>query len=172
MSGLDIEDLKTTARNAIIAAFPVSPHPDASLLRNDHCEECQQLSTFFSRKPWTDLALADLARNPSPSLLTHAAFQYYLPAMMLHSIDAGSELDCFPDFLVNFLSPTGDKLSEFTRERLTGFSSEQRGYPCFLLRYFETNDCPEQDVNAYDKGNRRVLFRAIKFWSAPPEYLA
>ena len=62
---------------------------------------------------------------PSPSLLTTAAFRYYLPAMMLRSMEGRRELDGLPRSLVSELSPAGGKPSEHSRDRLTGFTGSQ-----------------------------------------------
>ena len=156
------EDLGKAARQAIEAAFPVEPLPTSEQIRNDHCQECRELAARFSVRPWTELTVADLSGNPSPSLLTAAAFRYYLPAMMLRSIEGRRELDCLPRSLVSELSPAGGKPSEKGRDRLTGFTDGQVLAILAFLRHFEASESADL---LDDKSGRRVIARAIKYWS-------
>ena len=156
------EDLRNAAQQAIEAAFPVSPLPRPEEIRSDHCPECRELAARFSVRPWSDLTVADLSGNPSPSLLTTAAFRYYLPAMMLRSMEARRELDCLPKSLVSELSPAGGKPSEHARDRLTGFTSSQVLAILAFLRHFEASEVEELFD---DKSGRRVIARAIKYWA-------
>jgi hypothetical protein len=156
------EDLRNAARQAIEAAFPVAPLPSPNQMRNDHCPECRELAARFSVRPWPELTLADLSGNPSLSLLTATAFRYYLPAMMLRSMEGGRELDCVPRSLVSELSPPGGKPSEHGRERLAGFTVTQAHAILAFLRHYEASES-EQLLD--DKSGRRVVARAIKYWS-------
>ena len=160
--GSQAEDLRNAARRAIEAAFPIVPLPTAEQIRNDHCPECRELATRFSVRPWTELTLADLSGNPSPSLLTAAAFRYYLPAMMLRSMEGRRELDCLPRSLVSELSPAGGKPSEHGRDRLTGFTGSQVLAILAFLRHFEASESEELPD---DESGRRVIARALKYWS-------
>ncbi len=63
-------------------------------MRNDHCSECQETVGRFMGKRWPEVSVSDLSGNPGPSLLTAPGFRYYLPVMMLRSVEARSELDC------------------------------------------------------------------------------
>ena len=156
------EDITNAARQAIEAAFPASPLPTAEQIRNDHCPECRELAARFSGRPWPELTLADLSGNPSPSLLTTAAFRYYLPAMMLRSMEGRRELDCLPRSLVSELSPAGGEPSENSRDRLTGFTGSQVLAILAFLRHVEASESEEV---LGDKSGRRVTARAIKYWS-------
>jgi hypothetical protein len=156
------EDLRNAARKAIEAAFPVAPLPMPEEIRNDHCPECRELATRFSVRPWPELTLGELSGNPSPSLLTVAAFRYYLPAMMLRSMERRRELDCFPMSLVSELSPTGGNPSEHGRERLGGFTVSQSHAILAFLRHYEESESEEL---LDDNSGRRVVARAIKYWS-------
>ena len=156
------EDLRRAAQQAIEAAFPVEPLPAEDQLRNDHCPECREIAARFSVRAWPDLTAADLLGNPSPSLLTVASFRYYLPAMMIRSMERRRELDCFPGSLVSELSPTGGKPSEHARPKLTGFTHGQVLAILAFLRYFEAS---ESENLLRDEGARRGVARAIKYWS-------
>jgi hypothetical protein len=155
------DDLMNAARQAIEVAFPVAPLPTAEEIRSDHCPECRELAARFSVRPWRDLAVADLMGNPSPSLLTTAAFRYYLPAMMLRSMEGRRELDCLPKALVSELSPPGGKPSEHAGDKLTGFTSSQVLAILAFLRHFEASESEEL---LDDKSGRRVIARAIRYW--------
>jgi hypothetical protein len=156
------EDLRRAAQQAIEAAFPVEPLPAEDQLRNDHCPECREIAARFSVRAWPELTAADLLGNPSPSLLTPTAFRYYLPAMMSRSMESRRELDCFPASLVSGLSPAGGKPSEHSRPKLTGFTHGQALAIVAFLRHFEA--CESED-SLRNESARRVVARAIKFWS-------
>ena len=154
------EDLRQMAEQAIEAAFPVEPLPAADQIRSEHCPECREIAARFSLRPWPELTAADLSGNPSPALLTPAAFRYYLPAMMIRSMERRRELDCFPMSLVGQLSPAGGKPSEHSRPNLTGFTPVQVFAILAFLRYFDAIESGESLENS-----RRVVARAIKYWS-------
>jgi hypothetical protein len=156
------EDLRLVAQQGIEAAFPIEPLPEEDQLRNDHCPECREIAARFSVRPWPDLTAADLLGNPSPSLLSATAFRYYLPAMMIRSMERGRELDCFPMSLVSELSPAGGKPSEHNRPKLTGFTQGQVSAVLAFLRHFEASVSEEL---LHDESGRRVVARAIKYWS-------
>src|SRR5688572_5049835 len=101
------EDLRKAAIAEIEAAFPVDPVPPVDAVTNDHCPECTEIAGRFFGKQWSQIMVSDLSGNPGPSLLTPAAFRYYLPAMMLRSMESPRELDCLPAALVGALSPPG-----------------------------------------------------------------
>jgi hypothetical protein len=155
------EELREVARRAIEGAFPVEPLPAPEQVGSDHCPECRELAARFSVRPWPELGEAELKGNPSPSLLTAAAFRYYLPAMMLRSIEAPRELDSFPASLVSELSPAGGKPSEHARDRLSGFNRSQALAILAFLRHYEASEADD----LLTTGARRVVARAIKYWS-------
>jgi hypothetical protein len=115
----ELAALRHAAVGAIEGAFPVAPVPDAREVRNDHCPECREIAGRFVGKAWPAITLADLGPNLPASLLTTAAFRYYLPALMLLSMEARDQLDTLPSSLVGELSPAGGKPSEHDRDRLT-----------------------------------------------------
>ena len=159
------QELREAAQRAIEGAFPIEPLPDPDQVSNDHCPECRGVAERFSVRPWPELRRADLMGNPSPSLLTSAAFRYYLPAMMLRSMEGRRELDCFPGSLVGALSPAGGKPSEHSRDKLSGFSRGQVQAILAFLRYYEATEAEE----LVTEGAGRVVARAIKYWSGLAE---
>ena len=120
-----MEELKRKAVAEIRSAFSDAEPPSLADMRNDHCLECQETVRRFAGKPWSEVAVQDLIGNPGPGFLTDIGVRYYLPAMMLHSIEAERELDCFPDSVVGLLSPAGGKPSKRDSARLSGYSREQ-----------------------------------------------
>lgn len=101
-----LHQLEADALAAIRTAFPVSEPPSRSEMRNDHCEECREVSGILGGKRWDVVTTADLRRvHDGLPLLTEAAFHYYLPAVMLGCIAAPEVLDVMPDSLLAALSP-------------------------------------------------------------------
>jgi hypothetical protein len=166
----DLESLRLSVAEAIRSAFPVGEPPDVELMRNDHCPECQETVALFVGKPWPAVLAADLQGNPGPGFLTAAGFRYYLPAMMLRSVEAWQELDCFPDSVVGELAPAGGKPTPDHREKLTGFTSDQINAILSFLRFAETSekfewadlDWPEEAIQAVPV--QRRITRGIKYW--------
>jgi hypothetical protein len=158
---MDVTALRTTAIAAIEAAFPLDPVPEVDDVRNDHCPECAELAARFSGKRWDEIALADLARNPSASLLTPVAFRYYLPAMMLRSMEDPRALDTFPYSLVSELSPPGGKPSPDRLATYAGLTTDQATAIIAFLRHYEL--CQAEETPD-DRAGRRVVTRALKCW--------
>jgi hypothetical protein len=168
MSKLDA--LRVAAAQAIERAFPIEEPPDDNAMRNDHCVECQETVARFAGKPWSHVTVSDLGGNPGPSLLTAVGFRYYLPAMMLRSIEARRDLDCFPDSVVGELSPPGNERSGHGGDRLAGFTMEQIAAILAFLLFLEAcekadsagQDWPEDAIASFPTS--RPLARAIKYW--------
>jgi hypothetical protein len=154
-----MEELKRKAAAEIRSAFPDAEPPSLADMRNDHCLECQETVRRFAGKRWMDIAVQDLVGNPGPGFLTDTGVRYYLPAMMLHSIEAERELDCFPDSVVGLLSPAGGKPSERNAARLSGYPQEQVKAILAFLRYREAREEIERS-----EPPGRVVTRAIKYW--------
>ncbi len=165
-----LETLRRAAVEAIEGAFPVGEPPSDHELRNDHCSECKETIGRFIGKRWPDVSVADLSGNPSPALLTAAGFRYYLPAMMLRSMEAKTRLDCFPDSVIAELSPPGGKLSARGKDRLRDFTDAQIHAILAFLMFLEAvekaawagPDWPEDAIAAVPTD--RPLSRAIKYW--------
>jgi hypothetical protein len=159
---MHLEELRRQAAAAIEAAFPVVPVVAASEVENDHCPECSATAAKLAGNPWPQLTKAHLAHDTSPHLLTAAAFRYYLPAMMLRSLEDTRELDDFRNALVGALSPSGGKPSEHDRPKLTGYTGAQVHAVLCFLRCYEASEAMDGER---DKVRQRVSARAIKYWS-------
>jgi hypothetical protein len=168
---IDLEQIKRDAVDLISAAFPVGDPPSFAEMQNDHCPECEETVARFMGRRWPDISVEDLAGNPGPSLLTPSGFRYYLPAMMVRSLEVERELGILPDSVVGMLSPAGGKLSEYHVPRLTGFTPEQVQAILAFLRCRDVSEkiqCSKPDwedewVLAIPTGDK-VLGRAIEYW--------
>jgi hypothetical protein len=158
-----LENARRAVVQAIEAAFPAVPSPRPEDVQSDHCPECTETAARFAGRTWPEIKASDLAGNPSPSLLTPRAFHYYLPALMLQCLKARRELDCLPMSLVSALSPAGGKPSAHVRAKLSGFTADQVGAILSFLRHFEAT---EMEEGLEDRSRRRVLARALRYWSA------
>jgi hypothetical protein len=167
-----LQELREQALKAVRSAFPVEEPPTADKVRNHHCPEREETSEIFFGRRWTHITVEDLMGNPALSLLTCAAFRYYLPALMIHSIEAPVELDCIPDDLVALLSPSRGSMNEHVAERLTGFPTHEVQAILSFLRFFQARELakewvgtgvPSDDISGLPTS--KVLTRAIEYWT-------
>jgi hypothetical protein len=92
--------------------------------------------------------------------------------MMLRSIEARRNLDCFPDSVVGELSPPGSKASPHRSDRLDGFDANQITAILDFLLFLEAcekadgagADWPEDAIASVPTS--RPLARAIAYWRA------
>jgi hypothetical protein len=167
---IDLKELKRDAVAQIQSAFPVAEPPSFADMRNDHCLECQETVALFAGKRWPEVMAKDLTGNPVPGFLTDIGVRYYLPAMMLRSLESERELDCFPDSVVGLLSPAGGKPNKHTAAWLSGHTRGQVRAILAFLRYREGRekvdrseaDWPADWILAVPAG--RVVTRAIEYW--------
>ncbi|HZH14959.1 MAG TPA: DUF6714 family protein [Archangium sp.] len=165
-----LEALRLAAAQVIREAFPAGEPPADQAMRNDHCSECQETVGRFAGKRWPEISVADLSGNPGPSLLTAAGFRYYLPAMMLRSMEARRDLDCFPESVIGELSPPGGKPSAHGKDRLSDFSTQQIQAILAFLMFLEASekvdgagtDWPEEAIASVPTS--RPLARALQYW--------
>jgi len=168
---INLDDMQTEAERAIRSAFPPGTVPSLEEMRNDHCPECQGVVARFVGKQWTEVRVEDLLGNPGPGFLTNVGFRYYLPAMMLRSLEAQRELDCFPLSVVGQLSPAGGKVDVRHADRLR-FTRDQVKAILAFLRYMEArekvdwsgSEWPEEVIQSVPAD--KVVGRALRFWNA------
>jgi hypothetical protein len=166
-----LEDLRNAATRKIEEAFPEGVPPSADAMRNSHCCECEETTALFLGKRWARVAVSDLLHNPAPSLLTAAGFRYYLPAMMVRSMEAPRELDLFPDSVISLLSPPRGAMDDFYARRLEGFSRAQAEAIRAFLGVFERLQEDEwagagMTPEAFEDMPLTVqLKRAIDYWT-------
>jgi len=168
---VDLDRLWQEAVRAIRAAFPEAEAPSPTAMRNDHCPECQETAARFAGKRWSAIAAGDLLGNPAPGALTAPGFRYYLPAIMLLSMEFPVELDCLPDGVIGELSPMGTSVSAKDAERLRFTQAQSQAILAFL-RFSELRkkldwaqpDWPDEAILGVP--TERPRERAIEFWSA------
>jgi hypothetical protein len=134
-------------------------------MRNDHCQECQEVVARFAGKTWPELSVDDLRGNPGPGLLTAVGFRYYLPAMMLRCMEARQELDCFPGGVIGQLSQSRetDRL-RFTREQQKAILRFLYCMEMYEKIEWSEPDWPEEAIRSVP--TEKSLARAIRLWSA------
>lgn len=168
---VDLNSLRQEAERTIRAAFPVGEAPSPDAMRNDHCPECQETAARFTGKRWSEVVADDLVGNPVPGFLTPSGFRYYLPAMMLLSMERPVELDTVPGGVIGVLSPKGTSLNAKDVDRLRFTQAQAQAIVAFL-RFCELRekldwsepDWPDEAILAVP--TERPLERAIEFWSA------
>jgi hypothetical protein len=75
-------------RSAIIRAFASVPKPDPAATLECQCAHCLPLRDDFVPYGWRDVPAEVVDRQSTHlSLFTPSAFEYYLPAYLLRSID-------------------------------------------------------------------------------------
>jgi hypothetical protein len=168
---VDLDKLKRDAERATRAAFPVCEAPSPDAMRNDHCPECSETCARFIGKSWTELVAEDLSGNPAPGCLTATGFRYYLPAMMLLSLEHTRQLDCFPDGVIGELSPKRTSLSARDADRLRFTQAQAQAIVAFLrflelFRKLEWSEPGWPDEAIVSVPTERPLERAIEFWIA------
>ncbi len=162
-----LDKLVREAVAAIHAAFPDAPPPSPAEMHGDHCPECIATNAVFAGRRWQEITVADLARNLPVSLLTPAAFRYYLPALMLRSVEAPGLLDCVPEGVVGSLSPPNGKPSEDMAAVYATFDEAQIRAIVAFLRVFEAREKLDgYPPEAFEWAPvSRSLARAIDYWS-------
>ena len=168
---VDLDKLKRDAERATRAAFLAREAPSPDAMRNDHCPECGETCARFIGKSWSELVAEDLSGNPSPGCLTATGFRYYLPAMMLLSLEHTRELDGFPDGVIGQLSPKVTSLSMRDAERLRFTPAQTQAIVAFLrflelFRKVEWSEPGWPDEAILSVPTERPLERAIEFWTA------
>ena len=101
------------------------------------CTECRQIARFFQGKSCDQLAVEDLRRHHTAlALFTPEAFQYFLPAFMLASLDSHEKGDVIPDAIRFYFEYSGEIKGHFP-VRLSRFSPGQRETIIDYLSYLE-----------------------------------
>ena len=125
--------------DSIQLAFATTPHPGANHITNANCcAECDALAAWYGVRSWQhvrDELRASVGRtnvDHSPSMLfVPAAFHYFIPAFLLHSIDPFDAADTnrlyacvFP--LVPLVDSDPGSIEAFKRDKLPWFDRQQR----------------------------------------------
>ena len=147
-------------------AFPTDPVPPAEELRNDHCEECADVSTSFGVRPWTAVALADIVGKET-ALLNETAWRYFLPAVISWCVQNADALDTLPEYTVYQLAPPKDgETDEWFETRKDGFTEAQRGVIVAYLEWYR--DREEAEYRMLEMAPPEDVYRALEYWRAKP----
>ena len=150
-------------------AFADVPQPEPALLVNNHCCECRDVSTALGGRPWQEISLEDLRRAQEMSLLSPAAWRYYLPAMLTWAIREPLVMDVMVDNLVYQLEPPrdGHGVPEWFAERSVGFTRDQRAAIVTFLEWYRR--VTEADWAGTDVPPPAHVYHALAHWSADPD---
>ena len=126
----------------IAAAFADVPRPDPAALHNDHCCECAETSEAYGALPWPEIRLEHLLAGRETSLLTVAAWRYYLPAMMTWCLRQPVEADVLVDYVAWQLTPpAGERgVPDWFAPRAVGFTSAQRAAIVAYLEWYRAHE--------------------------------
>jgi len=130
-------------RSTIIRAFASVPRPTPDAILECHCAHCLPLRDDFVPYRWRDVP-ADVVDRQSThlSLFTPSAFEYYLPAYLLRSVDDPQGDVCiFTAYRLNDLD------SKWGQERYPRLSVEQRRSIALALRYIQSV-APDDEIAA------------------------
>lgn len=155
-------------RQTIETAFESVGYPGDRDIINCGCAVCKRIIEHFRGTTWREHTLDSLQKHQlAVSLFTPDAFQYYLPAYMLQSLDAWLDTCLIPFLLTKqFLPPHPEesktKKNQYAK-RCAIFNAQQRQAVILYLREYAasgTSLAPE-DVT-----------RAIAQLEKPPELLS
>jgi hypothetical protein len=137
--------------------------PPANALKNDHCQECTETCQTFldasgSFMTW-DVAAGQPAARPAISLLTVAAWRYYLPTFLIWCVRDTIQADVLVDTVAHTLSRRSDSQFE---ERSRGFSRAQREAIALFLEWHQEWQLAEGF--APGEGPLRHTAKGIAFW--------
>jgi hypothetical protein len=83
-------------RDEVLFAFSKTPYPGDDALTSCNCDDCRWEVARLRGKKWTRLSLDDFGAEDGDSnvtLLTPAAFHYYLPGLLLLVLDHPEETE-------------------------------------------------------------------------------
>jgi hypothetical protein len=123
----------------IEVAFANVPYPGDNNITHCpyHCAECRRVAEYFKGKQWTGYPIEELRNNNvALSLFTPEAFQYFLPAFMLASIDSYEKGDIIPDAIRFHFEYSHEAKGHFN-VRMSKLSPAQRKVIIDYLVYME-----------------------------------
>lgn len=126
----------------MVSVFRNVPYPGDDDIALHDCSECRQIRDDFRGKTSQFLSDAILERRfDSLPLLSPAAFHYYVPAYMLHSLShPDSEVASF-----TFMALGTAGVDALDLERFRLFSREQRDVAVAFLESFKSHEIEGDD---------------------------
>lgn len=124
-------------------AFAEVSYPGDKNLVHGSSLEAKEIENFLKGKHWEDVTLESLRSNPPMdpsaclSFMTREAFQYYLPAYLVITLDHKLEADVIPEFTIRALSIPEIPESNRVRyeSRVATFTKAQRKAIRSVLEY-------------------------------------
>jgi len=155
--------LAETVIQAIQAAFAELPMPPADALKNDHCQECTDTWRWFLDVAAEVMTWKSAAAMPGKaietSLLSVAAWRYYLPALLIWCVRDRDTVDVLPDNVAHTLSRRSD---DWFQARSSGFSPAQRQSVALFLEWYQ--DWRRAGGCTPGEGPLRHIAKGIAFW--------
>ena len=120
-----LEALKKRIRKA----FDDVPYPKGGIAPHE-CDECREVRETFSNRNWKTISAEVLEENHGIiPLFSPAAFQYFLPAYLMHSLDNfGENYDTVCEFTIYAIAPENKSIKmglAYWQERFANFTAEQ-----------------------------------------------
>jgi hypothetical protein len=119
-----LEELK----KKINAAFGNVPYPKESIAPHE-CDECREVRRIFAGKNWKTIEPEILEENHGKlPLFSPAAFNFFLPAYLIYSLDYFEEYDTVCEFTIYAVTPDNKAVRErleYWQERFEHFTFEQ-----------------------------------------------
>ncbi len=110
-----------TLKRKIIDVFADVPYPKG-VIAPHHCDKCRELRKTFAHKNWKTIDSKILEENYSKMpLFSPEAFQYFLPAFLIYSLDNFNDND----------------VCEFTIYTLSESEKEIKENPDYWRKYFQ-----------------------------------
>ena len=147
-----------TLRQKIVTAFSDVEYPSGPLIEHD-CEECRGLEKTFTRKDWRTIDFGIVKENYDQlPLFSPPAFQYFLPAYLLHSIERIEDEDIC-EFTVYSVTPQNQSLRdsfEYQSSRINVFTDGQIAAIKDFLGFVATHEGYINLVRGIEKGKNNL----------------
>lgn len=135
---LNSDIVRTTVQEIEAAFSGLSPPGDEELL-HPQCMDDGDIVDFYGAPDVAGLADDFFVRNyAAPSFFSAAAFQYYMPAFMIWSLNHSDSPEYAPESTIRAFNPTNDdpKLYEFQISKFVLFNERQRAAVVRFLQAF------------------------------------
>lgn len=165
VSKTQLENLK----RKIIEAFTDVSYPNGVIAPHE-CDKCRKLRKTFYRKNWKTIDSKILEENYSKlPLFSSEAFQYFLPAYLIYSLENFNDNDVC-EFTIYNLSESEKELKEnldfyrkYFQERFGNFTMEQVNSIYEFLSLVESEENEDFEfLREHAKMGRKVLKEFIE----------
>ena len=139
--GLDPKVIRTAIAE-IEAAFAGLAPPGDDRLLHPQCMDDGDVADFYGPLDRGQLTDDAITRNyAAPSFFSAEAFQYYMPAFMIWSLNHHDAIEYAPEATIRAFDPTSDDpgLYDFQVSKFALFTERQRAAVIQFLRAFSTD---------------------------------